>query len=268
MLFIVFLGMGFSHESVNTNNEEDARSFIPLPIIMYHAVVPDKYSPNPYIIRISDLIKDLDYIKNAGYETILPRDLINYVEFGIPLPRKPIMLTFDDGFYGVKKLVLPEFEKRGQKAVVPVVGQFMDDELKNENRVTFSYLLLEETKELEDTGLIEIAHHSNNLHELKTRKGVKKLKSESAEQYEQMFRKDTDALMEKLGQFGLSPISYAYPFGMFEKNSNAILKDMGFKITFSCTEGVNKITRNPEELFGLKRYNRSGTGKSVERILK
>ncbi|MCL2861519.1 MAG: polysaccharide deacetylase family protein [Firmicutes bacterium] len=265
VLLIIFLGIIVSIGT--TTYEEEARGFVPMPIIMFHAVVPDKYSPNPYIIRISDLIKDLDYIKNAGYETILPRDLVAYTELGVPLPKKPIMLTFDDGFYGVKSLVMPELKKRGQKAVVPVVGQFMKDELKNDARVTFSYLLIEETKELEDSGLIEIGHHSNNLHELRRRKGIKKLKSESQENYEKMFKKDTVALMEKLAEYEVFPVSYAYPFGAFDKNSNSLLKDMGFKVTFSCIEGVNKITRDKECLFGLKRYNRSGTGKSVEMLL-
>ena len=266
VLLTVFAGTGFSGEKII--NEDEAQGFVPMPIIMYHAIVPDNFRVNRYSIKISDFTKDLDYIKEAGYETILPRDLVAYTELGTPLPEKPIMLTFDDGFYGVKKYAMPELQKRGQKAVVPVVGQFMKDELKNVRRVTFSYLLIEDAKELEDSGVFEIGHHSYNMHGQKKRKGIGRIKGESQEQYEKMFREDTEMLMKKLREYRVTlPVSYAFPFGIFEKNSNLLLKNMGFKVTFSCTEGVNKITRDKECLFGLKRYNRSGTGKSVQGIL-
>jgi peptidoglycan/xylan/chitin deacetylase (PgdA/CDA1 family) len=35
-------------------------------------------------------------IHDAGYHSILPNQLYNYLAYGDPLPSKPIMITFDD----------------------------------------------------------------------------------------------------------------------------------------------------------------------------
>lgn len=43
----------------------------------------------------------------------------------------------------------------------------------------------------------------------------------------------------------------------FCKESVPIIKDLGFKSSLSCTEGINYITDDSNCLFGLKRFNRS-----------
>jgi hypothetical protein len=35
-------------------------------------------------------------LADAGYQTILPEQLYNYLVFDGPLPAKPILITFDD----------------------------------------------------------------------------------------------------------------------------------------------------------------------------
>lgn len=38
-------------------------------------------------------------MKDNGYTTIYMQDLLDYINKQVPLPEKPIMLTFDDGYY-------------------------------------------------------------------------------------------------------------------------------------------------------------------------
>ena len=45
------------------------------------------------------------------------------------------------------------------------------------------------------------------------------------------------------------------------------MKDLGFKATLSCYERMNYITREPECLFQLGRYNRHGA-LSTEEFMK
>ena len=40
----------------------------------------------------------LRYLVRAGYQPITLRDLIYHLTLGAPLPEKPIILTFDDGY--------------------------------------------------------------------------------------------------------------------------------------------------------------------------
>ena len=54
----------------------------------------------------------------------------------------------------------------------------------------------------------------------------------------------------------ITPIIYTYPFGEYSKESLTVLKELGFRISMTCNEGVNIITRDSECLYFLKRNNR------------
>ena len=238
---------------------ESGSDGVELPVIMYHAVVPDKYSADAYTVKISDFISDLEYIRQSGYTTVLPRDLIAYVRGERDLPEKPIMLTFDDGFCGVKDLAMPELIKRNQCAAVAVVGRYLRDE--NERKVVYGYLSLDECKQMQDGGAIEIISHSYDLHKLKPRKGACRLWRETDETYAEFLKNDTAKLQAELDKIGIRPTAYAYPFGAFDKTSNAVLRECGYSLTLTCREKINVITRDEECLLSLGRFNRHGRKK-------
>ena len=52
------------------------------------------------------------------------------------------------------------------------------------------------------------------------------------------------------------PNTFTYPFGAISKESIDIIKNMGFKASLSCEEGINYINKDRERLFLLKRNNR------------
>ena len=61
---------------------------------------------------------DLKYLKENGYHTVVVQDLIDYVEKGVPLPEKPVMLTFDDGYYNNYYYAFPLLEEYDAKIVI------------------------------------------------------------------------------------------------------------------------------------------------------
>jgi peptidoglycan/xylan/chitin deacetylase (PgdA/CDA1 family) len=58
----------------------------------------------------------LDWLKANGYTTILPRDLAAAWDRGVPLPPKPMIITFDDGTHDWTRTVLPALRERGMIA--------------------------------------------------------------------------------------------------------------------------------------------------------
>ena len=66
----------------------------PLPVLMYHHMVPEGQECNSMTITPSKLRADLEIILAKGYTPVLPRELAA----GDPLPEKPILITFDDGY--------------------------------------------------------------------------------------------------------------------------------------------------------------------------
>ena len=96
-----------------------------LPIIMYHEVKPNKSGKDA--IQPWEFEADLKWLADNGYTTIVMADLIAYVRDGTPLPEKPIILSFDDGYYNNYVYVLPLLQQYSARIVLSLLGRNTDD---------------------------------------------------------------------------------------------------------------------------------------------
>ena len=110
-------------------------------------------------------------------------------------------------------------------------------------------------------------NHSWNLHEYGERRGCLRRRGEDETRYETLLREDTEQTQTLITDAGLpAPTCYTYPFGACSKESETLLKSMGFRCTLGCEERINTVTRNPDCLFELGRFNRPA-GQSTESFL-
>jgi len=92
-----------------------------LPVLMYHRVTEE--NPSDFLtIRLADLDRQLQCIRDDGYTTISAQQLINHQYSGQPLPAKPVLLTFDDGYYDNFTLLYPLLLKYGMKATIFLIA--------------------------------------------------------------------------------------------------------------------------------------------------
>lgn len=232
-------------------------SEINVPIIMYHSVL--KSQSGKYIVHPETLENDLKYIKENGYTTITITDLINYVHSDCSLPEKPIIITFDDGHYNNLTYVLPLLEKYDMVAVISIVGKYTDTySQSNEANPNYSYLRWSDVNDLIKSNRIEFQNHTYDMHNMtNSRRGCMKKKNESIENYSSILTNDLKKLQDEFeANTGYIPNTFTYPFGAISNASINIIKKLGFKASLSCEEGVNVITKNPECLYSLKRFNR------------
>lgn len=252
-LLVTLLTVGIS---IVIANFED---YIEVPIIMYHSILKDPSRSNKYTVTPTVLEEDLKYIKDKGYTTVTIADLISYVYDDKPLPEKPIVLTFDDGHYNNYGYLFPLLEKYDMKAVISIVGSYTDKFTKtDEANLNYSYLRWKDIKELMDTGRIEFQNHTYNLHSNTGKRiGTKKIKGETDEHYKNVLEEDILKLQQEFKEnTNYIPQCFTYPFGGISNASLDIIKELGFKASLSCEQGINKLTKNPNSLYLLKRYNR------------
>ena len=256
---IIFILCKFSLETLPVFTENVP---VHLPILMYHSVLQNPQRTGKYVVTPKKLEEDIIYLKNKGYETVSLKQVIKYVYNGEPLPEKPILLTFDDGMYNNKEYVLPILEKHDACAVFAVVGSYTDEYSEsNVTNTNYSYLRWCDINEIMETGRVEFASHSYNLHNISAKRyGTAKNKSESSLDFISLFHEDTQKMQSAFSANCLfTPYAYAYPLGNFSIESERVLKKTGFLASFSCIEGINIITQgNPDCLYLLKRYNRDG----------
>ncbi|MDE6707802.1 MAG: polysaccharide deacetylase family protein [Oscillospiraceae bacterium] len=257
MFVIIYLIASSISRSIHSVGSFQTQEGVFLPIVMYHSITDTANSD--YQITKEQFAQDLYYLYANGYETVSVGDLLAYTEGKGELPEKPVMLTFDDGFYNNLSIALPLLEEYNMCAVVSIVGYYTDETAEKDPHVdSYSYLTWEDIKLLQKSGKIEIGSHTYNLHSNNERAGCSIMYGEDSENYQNMLYQDLNQLQTRAKeQTGFAPVAFAYPYGFICKESIPVLKKLGFVCTFSCREQGNYITHDAECLYGLDRYNRS-----------
>ncbi|MGN1015180.1 MAG: polysaccharide deacetylase family protein [Butyricicoccus sp.] len=238
-----------------------AQTTVRLPIAMYHSVTDSGKSPGEYVISPKTLESDLQFLQENGFVTVTVNDVIAYVKHGAQLPEKPVMLTFDDGYYNNYANAYPLLEKYGMRAVLSPVGTLTEqftqaDEPPNE---IWSYCTEGELWEMADSGVIELQNHSYDFHELSPRRGCLKNSGEDGESYREIFCTDTQKAQEVFSNIGIAkPTCYTYPYGACNEETEELVRKCGLSASLGCEEGINTLRREESVLWRMKRYNRDG----------
>lgn len=193
----------------------------PLPVLMYHHMVPEGQDCNAMTITPGKFRADLDIILAKGYTPVLPGELAE----GAPLPEKPILITFDDGYRSNYDLVYPILREYGVKACISIIVLMPD--LPTDNFCTW-----EQLREMTDSGLVEVGSHSYRLHNLGEDKGnyekdgtngVERRPGESDGDFQARvlddIQKSHDRIAAELG----SVTCFAYPFGCSDPDAKALV---------------------------------------------
>lgn len=232
---------------------------VPVPVVMYHSLLPGGNSD--YVIDPALLEQDLIYLQQQGYTTVVMADLLAYVQEGTPLPDKPVMLTFDDGYYNNYLYAHPLLKQYGMKALLSPIGsvsEFYSDHPEEQNKPRYSHVTWTQLAEMVKSGVWEIGHHSYDLHRTdKGRRGVAQKKGEPDATYRQRLTEDLQKATTLLKKHvGVTPTTFTYPFGAHTAGTDPILKEAGFAATLSCVERVSRITRSPDSLWRIGRHRR------------
>ena len=259
LLFIVLILLGTFIE-FNKSKPVSAvpKDSITLPIVMYHSFLKDSKLQNDYCISPTVLENDLKYITSNGYTAVTPKDLVEYVK-GKPLPKKIIMITFDDGFYNNYHYAYPLLKKYNCKAVIsPIVSLAEEYSEIDEISATYGYCSFDVLKEMQDSGLVEIANHSYDMHYTKGRFGVRQKQGENLQTYENNLKNDINKAQKLLKDNSIKkPLCFTYPYGAESESTLEIIKSMNFKCTLTCEEKTNYIYPSETCLYELGRYNRT-----------
>jgi peptidoglycan/xylan/chitin deacetylase (PgdA/CDA1 family) len=72
-----------------------------MPILMYHHINSQQQTNEldaSLTVTDADFARQLDYLRCAGYASVTMSQLFDGIYAGAPLPPKPVVLTFDDGY--------------------------------------------------------------------------------------------------------------------------------------------------------------------------
>jgi peptidoglycan/xylan/chitin deacetylase (PgdA/CDA1 family) len=124
-------------------------------VLMYHRVSADG-SGDALTIPVTDLATQFQYLQQQGYAPVLLSDLVAYIQSGTPLPPKPVLITFDDGYRDNYTLLYPLLKLYAMKANIFLVASFIQRE---PDVGTDTYLRVTDIQAM-DAAYVEFGLHS------------------------------------------------------------------------------------------------------------
>lgn len=241
---------------------QQERRTISLPILLYHEI--NDTGEGESVISKQVFITHLDALKEAGYQTVTFQQLIDSVENGVDLPKKPILITFDDGYVSNYEIAYPALKERDMKATIFIIGNSVGkDTYKETGSPMIPHFSYEQAQEMVKSGTISIQSHTYDLHQYeplegnKYREGILPRSGETMEEYQDAIYQDLKKSISDIQlNLGETVNVLAYPFGLHTKESEEICTELGIKVTLTTQmEPAHLIQGDMNSLRLLGRYS-------------
>ena len=235
-------------------------------VLAYHSVVDESAAENqkqyfPQTISAQTLIKHFNWLKENGYNVISWQQVIDAENGKGTLPDNAVLLSFDDGYETMYNVVFPLLKAYNYPAVFAPVTGWLDTPANQ--KIAYADKMLDrsvfatwsQVKEMEQSGLVEVASHTHNLHN-----GInanpsggqlpsviapeyKNGKYETEDAYKNRLKSDfTRSVQTLVNHVGKKPRVMVWPYGQFNDVAVQLARQAGMPHYFSLGEKiVNKV---------------------------
>jgi peptidoglycan/xylan/chitin deacetylase (PgdA/CDA1 family) len=226
--------------------------------LSYHEVENDTTPlTSPTAVRASDLAAQFAWLKANGYQPVSVDAIVAARNGGPALPPKAVLLTFDDGLKDVYTRAYPLLKLFNYPAVIALVGTWLDVpagqmvDYDNTPRSRELFVTWDEVREMQRSGLIEVATHAYNLHRgvLANPQGntepaaitriYQSGKYESDNDYLKRIRNDLAESCKQIGQkTDKPPRILVWPYGRSNGAGQEIAQELGLSLAFTLEDGA------------------------------
>jgi peptidoglycan/xylan/chitin deacetylase (PgdA/CDA1 family) len=216
-----------------------------VPILMYHSVAT---APNDATRALSvapeAFVEQMAQLADLGFTPVTTADLARSWRRGGPLPERPVLITFDDGYEGVHGHALPVLAKHGFAATLFVSTGWIRGAHDTGGGLD-TMLDWDQVRELAAAG-VEIGGHSHT--------------------HPEMDQLADDPLRFELlrcaeiitGELGTRPVSFAYPYGYSSRRVRRAVRETGYRQSLAVG---NALARRRQGPYALQRVTvRRSTG--------
>ena len=201
----------------------------------------------PQTLSAERLIAHFNWLRDNGYTPVSWQQIKDARAGRSKLPDKPVLLTFDDGYISFYTTIYPILKAFNYPAVYALVTSWM--EVPAGGRVKYgnttlprsAFITWEQVREMQASGLIEIASHTHDLHH--GQKGnpggsqfaavfpgnYKDGRYETPQTYRNRISADLKASRDTIiRRTGIKPEILVWPYGQFTQTALDIARGIGF----------------------------------------
>lgn len=188
-----------------------------VPILSYHRV--NDVDENSLTLSVEQFDAQMKYLVDDGYTVITPDELLDAWKGNGNLPKKPVVITFDDGSVDNYKNVFPILQRYNLKATIFVVTD-------NVNLYP-NYMTWDQAREMQNSGLVDIESHT-----LSNRSFAKIYSRDKL--WDQIYgsKQAIEWYLKKPAKF------IAYPEGKYTVEAEEICKEVGYRAGFTVDYGL------------------------------
>lgn len=185
-----------------------------IPVLNYHRVKDNVF--NPLTLSNEEFEEQMQYLHAHGYHSITPDQLLMYLQTGEPLPDKPVLITFDDGYRDNYVNAYPILKKYGFTATIFLITDVVGHD--------YWYLDWEQVREMQQAGFVFGSHTLSHI----------PLTTMGHDEATFQLLKSKEGMEWRLH----TPVNYfAYPNGEYNRDAEALVKRLGYKAAFSTDFG-------------------------------
>lgn len=201
-----------------------------IPVLMYHSI---KTLPgNSLGVPVKQFTEEMSWLHRQGYNSISPKDLYDALIDGKPVPEKPILLTFDDGYSDNYNSAWPILCQNDFKATFFIITDFVGSGMMKWDQLN-DLIKQGNTVESHTAHHLDLSTLSDNQQELELNVSKRELES----------------------HLGINVQSLCFPSGKYNKTTLALMPKVGYKLGFTTKPGKvhlgdNILTLKRERIYG------------------
>jgi peptidoglycan/xylan/chitin deacetylase (PgdA/CDA1 family) len=191
-----------------------------IPVLTYHWIRVNPVPADELGFHLSvtpdNFAQQMEFLKFAGVHPITLAEAMSALETGKPLPSRPVILTFDDGYGDFASRATPVLKRLGFVGTDYVVTGFLGRP---------AYMTADQVHEVEQAGMVIGCHTVNHLDLARIPSAVAQMQIKvSHQQLEQML--------------GHPVLDFAYPYGAFNAQVAQMVLADGFRDAVTTQGGT------------------------------
>lgn len=197
----------------------DSPQQVKIPVLMYHSIAYEKN--NELRVPKEKFEEQMKWLHDNGYAAMSLDELHDCLTTGKKVPKKPVVITFDDGYRDNYDNAFPILKKYNMKATVFMITDSVDN---SDDKLSSKQL-----KEMQENG-VDIESHTSNHVELNTESSEKQKEVllKSKQYLDKLLNKDTKYL--------------CYPVGKYNEATLKAAQETGYKLAFTTKPGFSKVS--------------------------
>jgi len=197
-------------------------------IFIYHKV-GDNRTPSTNV-SIKLFKEQMAYLKKHAYNVISLKRLVYFLKNKKDLPKKCVVLTFDDGYKSIYKNAFPVIRKYGYPITVFLPTEAIEKHYPD-------YLTMQQIRQMMDYGVDFESHSYSHPRFTSPPKGL------IGENYYNWIKSDIQRSINFfIKHFNYRPYAFAIPYGDYNKTVIKVAKDLGF--TAILTQDATNLDKN------------------------